>query len=452
MINSLDTKAPPHMLEAEKAVIGSMLLDREAIVEAASRLSKTDFYDPRHSLIFGLICELEQKGRPIDVTVVGAEIKGKREAETIGVDYLVEVMNGVSTPAHIKTYCEYVKNASIRRELINSCIRIQSECYDQDTEPRETLEKAEKMIHAISDVDGVSGLEPIDAAMSDAIQSIQELHDKKRTVTGLSTGFKKLDRITSGFHRGNLIVLAARPGVGKTSLALDVILHSVMRGKPVAFFSLEMSREEIMLRALSSVSGIPLYQIRNGQVQPEDLKTLAIKGEELTGKQAMYADCSTLNITPSRLRSSCRKLSGKLAREGKPLSLIVVDYLQLMSSQGKRYESRQAEVADISRSLKALAMDLKVPVMALSQLNRNTEERGGDGKPRLSDLRESGAIEQDADMVCFLWREFMYKTGAAPEDRAKTKLIIAKHRNGPLGEIDMTFVEKLTKFVEVESE
>lgn len=442
-------KAPPHSTEMEMAVLGSMMLDKEACEVALESLKPGDFFEARNEIVFRAIADLYQRNKGISVISVAEELRAKSKLVAIGgAEHLADSVNSTATPAHIPWYIEHVKNYSTLRSLIRSCSEVIQDCYENGEEPKEILEKAEKQLYAISDGGG-SNIQAMSEFLHESVELIEKLQKKELPAAGVTTGYPSLDKITSGFQPGNLIILAARPGVGKTAAAIDVILHNtIKKSSPSVFFSLEMSKQEITNRMLSSLSGIGLFSIRNGFFSDDRWPDI-VKAQEALYNAPLYMDCTSFNLSPMSIRSSARRLATKLARDGKPLSLVVVDYLQLMASSTKRYENRQAEVADISRSMKALAMDLKIPVIALSQLNRNTEERGGDGRPRLADLRDSGAIEQDADMVLFLWREKMYKPDATDEERAETKLIIAKHRNGPLGEINMKFIKEQTKFVEV---
>lgn len=446
----IDKKVPPNVEESEAFVIGSMLIDGDSQEKAFERLRPEDFYTKIYELIFKAMTKLSEKNITIDLMSVANTLKKAGQLpDVVGGNDLTYAIEMISTPLHVDHHISLIKDASILRKLLTGSHRITQKCLAADAESREVLESAEKMIYEISDMGMGTGLEKADAAVHEAMEIIERVHLKKSHITGMPTGFIELDRITSGFQPGNMITLGARPSMGKTSLALDIVRHTLLKEKkPVAFFSLEMSKTEVINRITSCISGVELKRLQTGQFKQEKWKEI-MKAAEAIGDSQFYIDCSASNSTSINIRSSCRRLASQVRRAGSELSLIVVDYIQLISTSSKT-ESRQMQVSEISRSIKAMAMDLKVPVLVLSQLNRQTEEQGRSGRPRLSDIRESGSIEQDSDIVMFIYREALYKKGSSPEDQAKTKLIIAKHRNGACGEVDLYFRWWITSFIDLE--
>lgn len=449
----MNPQTPPHSTEDEAMILGCMMIEKEATETGIEALVCADFYEPRNARIFEIITDLYSRNIAVDIGSVAAELRRKKALEEIGGgEYLASIIDGVTTAYHAKYYSENVKDCSILRSLISSFTEIIGDCYERDTPAKEILEKAEKHVYAITEKGVTSQLVPMSQFVHESIEGVEAVFKKQEKTTGLETGFPMLDKVTSGLQPGNMVVLAARPGMGKTSLAMDIARHAAIdKGLPVAFFSLEMTRTEMVMRLLSAMTGISLYNIRTGSFNSSKWMDITQASSKLA-ESPLYLDCSSFNMSAIGIRSSARRLAGKMVREGKKLGLIVVDYLQLISSRGGRHENRQSEVAEISRSLKAISMDLNVPVLALSQLNRQTEEAGRGGRPRLSDLRESGAIEQDSDLVMFIFREALYKAGATDEEKSKTKLIIAKHRNGTLAELDFHFAKEITRFYETEKQ
>ena len=444
-------RIPPYSKEDELFVLGSVMLDKDVMSEIFEILSSDDFYFDSHKTVFETCSRLFLSNIPVDLQSVSSELRKASRLEAVG-ELLVEAVNCVSTITHGAHHARAVRGYSILRRLISSCskpFRLRSLGYSHEDEPSDILERAEKEIFRISDSKLSSNLGIIGPDLHEFHEQLEKIYENKSPATGLPSGFRDLDDMTGGFQDGNLVMLAARPGMGKTSLALDITRHTVLSGVPVAFFSLEMTKQEIMLRLLSAMSGVGVFQLRTGRFRPVDWLLIQQASARLY-ESDLYLDSSSFSMTPISIRSASRRLASKMARDGKKLGLVIVDYLQLMSSKASRYESRQSEVADISRSLKAMAIDLEVPVLALSQLNRQTEEAGRSGRPRLSDLRESGALEQDSDLVMFIYREGFYKAGAGDDEKARAKLIIAKHRNGRLGEIDLFFERELTRFRAVE--
>lgn len=452
MIQLLD-KVPPYSQEAERAVLGSMLIDREALERALELLDEKSFYEEQNQKIFSVIRTLSLNNRVVDTVTLAEELRKMNYLSSSGgAEYLAEIINTVATAAHIDHYAEIVKEKAILRDLIRAATQMVGDCFQEHEGANSLLDKAEGLIYSIADKRARTGLVPLSDMIHEMIENLEVLHQRKETVTGVPSGFKRFDDMTAGFQRGNLVILAARPGVGKTAFALNIALHAAVKKKlPVAIFSLEMSQQEIGMRLLSSISSIPLQSLRTGFFKKSDWPIITRKAE-LLSESPIYLDYSSSAMSILTLRSSARRIAAQLATKGTPLSLIIIDYLQLMQGSRKNPENRQNEIAEISRSLKGLARDLNVPIIALSQLNRSPEERGREGKPQLSDLRESGALEQDADLVGFIYREAMYKKDPDEELLRKAKLIIAKQRNGPLGEIDLIFLKECARFENLEPE
>ena len=443
-------RIPPYSKEDELFVLGSVMLDKDVMSEIFEILSSDDFYFDSHKTVFETCSRLFLLNVPVDLQSVLSELRKANRLEAVGGgELLVEAVNSVSTTIHGVHHARAVRGYSILRRLISSCSTLMEDCYSHEDEPEDVLERAEKEIFKISDSKLSSKLEIIGPDLHEFHEQLEKIYENKSSATGLPSGFRDLDDMTGGFQDGNLVMLAARPGMGKTSLALDITRHTVLSGVPVAFFSLEMTKQEIMLRLLSAMSGVGVFQLRTGRFRPVDWLLIQQASARLY-ESDLYLDSSSFSMTPISIRSASRRLASKMARDGKKLGLVIVDYLQLMSSKASRYESRQSEVADISRSLKAMAIDLEVPVLALSQLNRQTEEAGRSGRPRLSDLRESGALEQDSDLVMFIYRQAFYKSSTTDDEKSAAKLIVAKHRNGRLGEVDLFFERELTRFRAVE--
>ncbi len=444
--STLDLKVPPYSAEAELAVIGCMMIDKESLETALESLTESTFYLDKNAKTFSILKEMALNNKAVDVITLTDELSKRELLSSFGgAEYFTEAVNSVPTTAHLNDYIRIVKEKNILRNLINAATKVVGDCYKQGDDPQMLLDNAEKLIYSISDQQKRLGLTHVADMLHGMIDRFEMLHQNKQAVTGVPTGFKKFDELTAGLHPGNLVILAARPGVGKTAFALNIAINCAVKKKyPVAIFSLEMSQQEIGMRLFSAVTNISLSNLRTGFFQKSEWPMITRKAEVLSDSP-IYLDSSSA-VSILTLRSSARRLASQLKAKGTPLALIIIDYLQLMQGSRKNPENRQTEISEISRSLKGLAQDLALPILALSQLNRSTEERGREGKPQLSNLRESGAIEQDADLVAFIYREAMYKTEPAPEDLGKAKLIIAKQRNGPQGEIDLTFIRECARF------
>lgn len=443
MVDLID-KTPPQAIEAEMAVLGAMLIEREAQAKALDMLDERDFYKPAHQTIFRSMANLFAEGAAIDVVTVGEHVKNQRQLLDVGgASYLTDLANVVSTAANIEHYARIVKDKSILRQLIEVSTRIVSSAFLQQDDVATLLDLAEHNIFGIAQSKTSKGFVPVSDLVHSVIETVESLYQRKAHVTGLPTGFAELDTMTSGLQPANLIIIAGRPSMGKTSFAMNIAEHvAIHQKKPVALFSLEMSREELMMRMLCSQARVDMHKVRRGYLEKRYWNTLTASASQIAQAPMYIDDSSSLSVLEMRARS--RRLAAELAVKGTPLALVLVDYLQLMRGMG-RIENRQQEISEISRNLKGLARDLRVPVVALSQLSRRPEEKGREGRPQLSDLRESGAIEQDADLVAFIFREEVYK----PQEldlQGKAKILIAKQRNGPTGEFDLVFIREYTKF------
>ena len=443
----IEERVPPQNIEAEQAVLGAMLIDKEAIAKASEILTSSDFYREAHRVIFNAMLELYNKNEAVDMVTVTEILKRDNKLEDIGgLAYITSLANVVLTAANVKYHADIVAEKSVLRQLVRVSTEIAAMGYEANEDVGTLLNTAESRILEISNRKKKADFTPINDVLMESVQNIEKLINNKGGLTGLPSGFADLDKLTSGLHPSDFIILAARPSMGKTALALNIVQNVALRahkkigGEPrsVAFFSLEMSKEQLVNRMLCAEAGIDSQRLRVGEMGDKDWD--ALWGAcDLMSKAKIYID-DTAGITVMDMRSRARRLK---AEHG--LDLIVVDYLQLMQGSGKRNNSgdRQQEVSEISRSLKALARELDVPVLALSQLSRSVEARQVK-RPMLSDLRESGSLEQDADIVAFLYREDYYN----PETENKhTELIIAKHRNGPVDTVNLFFHKQFTKFV-----
>ena len=431
---------PPHSVEAEISVLGAMLQDSDAVLKALELLTADDFYLPEHKELFQVMGALSREHSPIDLVTVHTELARRGTLEGIGGDTsLMRILNAVPTTANVRAYIDIVRERSILRRLIGACQNISGECYRQQTPLEEILASAEKQIFdiAMNRTDGET-LQPLGQVVVRSYDMIEELAKNKGAVSGVPTGFIDLDNLLTGLHGGEFIVIGARPAMGKTSFAMNVAAHaSLYQGKKVAVFTLEMPREQIAMRVLCSDARVDMQRVRKGTLTEDDWVRLA---NSLTPMVAapMYID-DTAGLSPSQLRSRCRRLM----MEKGGLDMIVIDYLGLMRSD-TRVENRQQEVSDISRQLKAIALELKIPVVACAQLSRANKDRQ-DKRPMLSDLRDSGSIEQDADVVMFLYREEYYNKET--EDKNIGEVIIAKQRSGPLGTVKLAWLSEFTTFV-----
>ena len=428
----------PHNLDAEKSVLGAILIHNEAFNYAAELVSSRDFFRDAHRRIFEKMERLSERADAIDLITLKEELSRAGELDEIGGPaYLTSLVDGVPRSTNVEHYARIVKEKSALRALILASQRISARAYEAEDDPNVILDEAEQAIFAIAEDRARVGFLSMRDIVTENLPKIEQLFEQKRLVTGVPTGFSDLDRMTRGFQPGDLIIVAARPSMGKTSLVLNIAEHaSLKEGTTVGFFSLEMSREQLFVRLLTSVARIDSHRLMSGAIGQRDYQSLS-HALGVLGEARLFID-DTAGVGVLEMRAKARRLA---AEHG--LGLLVIDYLQLMTGRG-RFENRTLELAAISRGLKGLAKELGVPVVALSQLSRAPESRS-DHRPLLSDLRESGALEQDADVVLMLFRADMYPD-AKPEDQGKAELIIAKQRNGPTGMIELAFLKQHTRF------
>ena len=436
--------ALPNSTEAEISVLGAMLQDSIAVQRASEQLKPEDFYQPEHREIFTVMKDLNSRQSPVDLTTVQAELSRKGTIEGVGgMRYLMKLVTDVPTAANVRSYIDIVQEKSILRQLITACNEISRESYTQQKEVPEILSDAEKAIFDIvmNRQEGDT-LKPISEVLVNTLTEIEKLDKQKGGISGVPTGFIDLDSLLTGLHPGELIVVGARPAMGKTSFAMNIAEHAALnKGKVTAVFTLEMPREQIALRMLCSDARVDMQRVRRGSLRDEDWLRLAGSLGKLSNAQ-MYID-DTAAITPTQLRSRCRRL-----KMDKGLDLVVVDYLGLMRADG-RTENRQLEVSEISRKLKAIALELKIPIVACAQLSRANKDRI-DKRPMLSDLRDSGSIEQDADVVMFLHREEYYNRET--EEKNVGEVIVSKQRSGPLGTVKLAWLSEFTTFANLAME
>jgi replicative DNA helicase len=435
-------RLPPQSIEAEQSVLGSILIDRDALIEVADFLTPADFYRQAHARIYAVMIDLSERREPIDIVTVAEALDRSGDLETIGGRaYLGTLSNQTPTAVHAAQYARIVERKAVLRNLIGAAGKIAGIGYEDPAEVTEAIDRAEAELFAVSQRRVSAGFSPLKSLLHEAYDRLDYLHEHRGEINGIRTGFQDLDSLTTGLQKSDLVILAARPSVGKTSLALNIAEFAAARDrKSVGIFSLEMSKEQLVLRLLSSVANIDSQRLRTGFLDEMDFTRIAPAMNTLS-EAPIYID-DTPNISTMELRTKARRLQAEVG-----LDMVIVDYLQLMQATATSKDAnRVQEVAEISRGLKALARELKIPVIALSQLSRQPEMRESK-EPRLSDLRESGSIEQDADLVMFLWRE---KDRGGDDQAAEgevIKLKLAKHRNGPTGEIDLWFKKAQTRFV-----
>ena len=436
------TKIPPHDIEAEQAVLGSMLTDKDAVVDSIEILKPDDFYRQDNKIIYEAILNLYNRAEPVDVITVKAELVSIGKFENVGgLEYLAMLPDKVPTTANVDKYINIVEEKSILRNLIKTANELITLGYAETEEVDTIMDQAEKRIFEIMQNKNQKGFSALKDVLVESFAEIEKLYNQKEVITGIPTGFADLDYKTAGLHNSDLILIAARPAMGKSALALNIATNAAMQAKvPVAIFNLEMSKSQLVNRMLCSEAMVDSNKIRTGKIEEDDWVKLATALGPLSEAQ-IYID-DTPGITVTEIRAKCRKL--KLEKN---VGLIVIDYLQLIQGSGKRNSSREQEISEISRSLKILAKELDIPVIALSQLSRAAESRQ-DHRPMLSDLRESGAIEQDADIVMFLYRDDYYNPDSEKKNIAE--LILAKHRSGSTGTIELLWLGNYTKFVNIE--
>jgi len=433
-------KLPPQNLEAEQSILGAVLIDNDALPKTLEIIDPEDFYKISHRKIFCAMSELFERNEPIDLITLTDYLKKKDELEPVGgLSYLSSLVNMVPTAANIKYHSHIVRERALVRGLLRSANEIASKVYEDNLDAEDLVDYAEKSIFDISDKRVKASFSRLKDVIKSSFEMIEHLYDRKETITGVPSGFKDLDNYTTGFQRGDLIVVGGRPSMGKTAFALNVAQHVGLEMKePVAIFSLEMAKEQLAFRMLCAEAMVNANDVRKGFIKKEDWHKLTSAASKLTGAPVFIDDSS--GITALELRAKARRLKMEHG-----LSLVIVDYLQLMRGKGS-FERREQEISDISRSLKALAKELSVPVIAVSQLNRSVESRRPP-KPMLADLRESGAIEQDADVILFLYRDEIYNKDN-PANKGKAEIDIAKQRNGPAGvNVHLAYISHCTRFM-----
>jgi replicative DNA helicase len=436
-----DALVPPQSLDAERSVLAAMLLETEAIGRALEQLEPGAFYRVAHQKIYEAILALYNRNERADLITVAEELRKRGDLDAIGGPAaLGQVLEYATTAANLEEHAKIVAQKALLRSLIKSANEIQQECFSGLDETGAILDRAEQRIFSITDRRVRQGLIPLRELLKPAFEHIQALYERKAHVTGVPSGYDDIDKLTAGFQPGDLVIIAGRPAMGKSSLAVNIAENAAIRyGVPAAVFSLEMSKEQLVLRLLCSQSEVPLHKVRNGFLGHEDWPRLTTGAGLLQAAPILIDDSAALNVF--EIRAKCRRLKA----EGR-LGLVVIDYLQLIRPAGKA-ENRVQEISQITRALKALAKELGVPIIALSQLSRAVEQRHAtDRRPQLSDLRESGSVEQDADVVMFVYREEYYKPDD-PTVRGKATIIIAKQRNGPTADVNLTFLREYTKFV-----
>ncbi|WP_433946976.1 replicative DNA helicase [Paenibacillus sp. SN-8-1] len=436
-------RIPPQNLEAEQAVLGAILLQSEALITAMERVRTEDFYDKSHQMIYETMIELGEANQPIDLITLTSRLQDKGELEEIGgVSHLARLAHAVPTAANVDYYARIIEEKSMLRRLIRTATQIVSDGYTNGDDVGGMLSDAERKILEISNGRSGSGFIAIRDVLMDVFERVEVLHQNRGTTTGVSSGFADLDKMTSGFQRNDLIIVAARPSVGKTAFALNIAQNAAVRSKEtVAIFSLEMSAAQLVQRMICAEANLDAGVMRTGDFKSDDDWSKLTMGIAALSEAEIYID-DTPGVTVADIRAKCRRL-----KKERGLGMIVIDYLQLIHGRGKAGENRQQEVSEISRTLKQIARELEVPVIALSQLSRGVEQRQ-DKRPMMSDLRESGSIEQDADIVAFLYRDDYYNQET--EKKNIIEIIIAKQRNGPVGTVELVFLKNYNKFANYE--
>lgn len=435
-------RVPPQNLEAEQAVLGAILLEAEALITAMEHLRAEDFYSVAHQRIYDAVVGLNEDNKPLDLVTLMSRLQDQGELEEIGgVSYLAKLSGAVPTAANVEYYAQIVAEKAMLRRLIRTATQIVSNGYAEGEDVGALLNDAEQRILELSNRRAAHGFISIRDVLMEVFEKVEHLYNHKGGVTGIPSGFPDLDKMTSGFQRSDLIIVAARPSVGKTAFALNIAQNVAVRaGETVAIFSLEMSAAQLVQRMICAESNVDAGRMRTGFLEGDDWEKLSMAIGSLSEAQVYIDD--TPGITVADIRAKCRRL-----KKEKGLGMILIDYLQLIQGRGKAGENRQQEVSEISRTLKQIARELEVPVIALSQLSRGVEQRQ-DKRPMMSDLRESGSIEQDADIVSFLYRDDYYDKET--EKKNIIEIIIAKQRNGPVGTVELVFLKQFNKFVSID--
>lgn len=431
------TRTPPHDLDAEKSVLGGVLLDNVSMMHIIDVIRAEDFYRPNHQRIFEAILRLQEKGEPIDEITLSTELQSAQQLDAVGgALYIASLVDRIPTAANIAAYAKIVREKSVLRQLINTATDVATAGYEGNENVDELLDQAEKMIFEIANKREKRGLVPVKETTKEALKRIEKLFERREAVTGCPTGYDDLDKILSGLQPSDLLIIAARPSVGKTAFSLNVVQNAAIRHKrSCAVFSLEMAKEQLVMRMLCAEGRIDGSRMRGGFLTENDWPRLGRAAGVIAESKIFIDDTPGINVL--ELRAKCRRLK---AESG--LDMIMIDYLQLMRSH-RNVQSREQEISEISRGLKGIAKELNVPVIALSQLNRSVESRQ-DKRPMMSDLRESGAIEQDADVIAFIYRDEVYNPESP--DKGTAEIIIAKHRNGPTGTVKLRFFNEYVRY------
>ena len=437
----MNERIPPLNIVAEQAVLGAIFLEPEAFSAAAERVDAKDFFRANHQVIYSAMQQLFEKGEPIDIVTVTTLLSNNQQLDVAGgVSYLTDIAGSVPTAANIEYYCKIVEEKALLRRLIQTATDIVTATFSKEDQVDEVLDEAERTILEVSGKKNVSAFKPIKDVLIEVYDNIEQLHHREDDVTGVPTGYRDLDRMTSGFQRNDLIIIAARPSMGKTAFALNIAQNvAIKTDENVAIFSLEMGAGQLVQRMLCAEGNIDSQRLRTGKLEQEDWSKLTMAMGSLSHAGIYIDDSPGIRVTD--IRSKCRRL-----KQEHGLGMIIIDYLQLIQGSEHSRENRQQEVSEISRSLKSLARELEVPLIALSQLSRGVESRQ-DKRPMMSDLRESGSIEQDADIVGFLYRDDYYDSES---EQQNIEIILAKQRNGPTGTVELAFVKEYNKFVDLD--
>jgi replicative DNA helicase len=432
-------KIPPQNIEAEQSVLGGILIENEAIYKVMEVLTPDDFYRDAHRKIYDALIDLSERDEPADLVTLTNELRKKNHLDSIGgASYLASLIDSIPTAANIEYYTKIIKEKAILRKLIETSTEIITQSYEDRGDVESLLDEAERAIFQISERRVKPSFYSIKDIVKNSFKTIEKLYEKKELVTGVPSGFKELDQRTAGFQPSDLIIVAGRPSMGKTAFCLNLAQYAAIEKRiPAAIFSLEMAKEQLVMRMLCSEAHVEGTRLRTGFLTESDWPRLTLAAGNLSDAPIYIDDSPALSVL--ELRAKARRLN---AEHG--VGLLIIDYLQLMKGRS-RVESRQQEISEISRSLKALSKELNIPVIAVSQLSRKTEERQG-MRPQLSDLRESGAIEQDADLILFLYRDEVYNRSEDNPNRGKAEVIIGKQRNGPIGKVELAFLDKFTTF------
>ncbi len=433
-------KLPPQNIEAEQSILGGILLDNSVINAALEVIGHNDFYNEAHRKIFSAIVEMTEKNEPVDIITLSDTLKNRKMLDAVGgTAYLASLVDNVPSAANVANYAKIVKEKAILRGLIGSATQIINSCYESGTDVDEVLDQAEHSIFEISENKVRPSFSELRDIVKTSFKSIESLYSRKELITGVPTGFDKLDDLTSGLQNSDLIIIAGRPSMGKTAFALNIAQHAALDAQmTVAVFSLEMSKEQLAFRLLASEARVDSQRLRKGFLGETDWPKLTAAAGRLSDAKLYIDDTAAISVLEMKAKS--RRL-----KADKNLGLIVVDYIQLMRGTGGSRDSREQEISEISRSLKALAKELRVPVIALSQLNRQVESRTN-RRPQMADLRESGAIEQDADVIAFIYRDEVYNKSDDNPDKGTAEIIVAKQRNGPTDTVKLAFLDKFTRF------